>query len=186
MFLQRSAVALARRAAVAPALRRTLATTAVRRNQVPERKFKSLSEVKTDEDLIGPGAQPGTVPTDLEQATGLERLEILGKTEGVDVFDMRPLDASRKGTLDNPIPVRGVGQEQYAGCTGYPADSHIVVWLRMTRDDPIERCPECGSVYKYNYVGPEDDGHHHHHHVEPEYPEPKTWADYLKPEYKWA
>ena len=31
MFLQRSAVALARRAAVAPALRRTLATTAVRR-----------------------------------------------------------------------------------------------------------------------------------------------------------
>ena len=55
----------------------------------------------------------------------------------------------------------------------------------MTREDPVERCPECGSVYKYNYVGPEDDGHHHHH-AEPEYPEPKTWADYLKPEYKWA
>jgi len=37
------------------------------------------------------------VPTDLEQSTGLERLEILGKMEGVDIFDMRPLDASRLG-----------------------------------------------------------------------------------------
>jgi cytochrome c oxidase subunit 5b len=48
--------------------------------------------------LIGPGAKPGTVPTDIEQATGLERFEILGKMEGVDIFDMKPLDASRKGT----------------------------------------------------------------------------------------
>jgi cytochrome c oxidase subunit 5b len=38
------------------------------------------------------------MPTDLEQSTGLERLEILGKMQGVDVFDMSPLDASRKGT----------------------------------------------------------------------------------------
>ena len=55
------------------------------------------TEIKTVEDLVGPGAAPGTVPTDLEQSTGLERLEILGKMEGVDIFDMRPLDASRKG-----------------------------------------------------------------------------------------
>ncbi len=57
-----------------------------------------LVEIKEPEDLIGPGALPGTVPTDLEQATGLERLEILGKMQGVDIFDMKPLDASRKGT----------------------------------------------------------------------------------------
>ena len=50
-----------------------------------------------------PGAQPGTIPTDLEQATGLERLEILGKMQGVDIFDMAPLDASRKGT-QSPSP----------------------------------------------------------------------------------
>jgi len=40
------------------------------------------------------------MPTDLEQATGLERLEILGKMQGVDIFDMSPLDASRKGTYN--------------------------------------------------------------------------------------
>ncbi|KAK4108949.1 COX5B-domain-containing protein [Canariomyces notabilis] len=182
MFLQRSAVAIARRAAVAPALRRSIATSAVRRNAgVPDApKFKTLKEIKTEEDLIGPGTPPGQVPTDLEQSTGLERLEILGKTEGIDVFDMRPLDASRKGTLDNPIMVRSAGEEQFAGCTGYPADSHNVLWLRMTRDRPVERCPECGSVYKMEYVGPQDDHHDHHHHG---WQEPKTMADFVKPEY---
>ena len=49
------------------------------------------------DDLLPPGAEPGTVPTDLDQSTGLERFEILGKMQGIDVFDMKPLDASRKG-----------------------------------------------------------------------------------------
>lgn len=57
----------------------------------------SQAEVKSEADLLPPGAAPGTIPTDLEQATGLERLEILGKMQGVDIFDMKPLDASRKG-----------------------------------------------------------------------------------------
>jgi hypothetical protein len=56
-------------------------------------------EIQSDEDLLPPGAAPGTVPTDLEQATGLERLEILGKMDGIDIFDMKPLDASRKGIM---------------------------------------------------------------------------------------
>ena len=55
------------------------------------------TEVKTMDDLLPPGAEPGTFPTDENQSTGLERLEILGKMQGIDVFDMRPLDASRKG-----------------------------------------------------------------------------------------
>ncbi|KAJ9150888.1 Cytochrome c subunit [Pleurostoma richardsiae] len=186
MFLQRSAVAVARRAAVAPAVRRTFATTLLRRDAVPETssqqtKIKTLSEVKTYDDLLGPGAKPGTVPTDLEQSTGHERLEILGKMEGVDVFDMRPLDASRKGTLENPIVVRSAGDEQYAGCTGFPADSHNVIWLGMSRERPVERCPECGSVYKMEYVGATEDahGHDHHHGFE----EPKTFANFVKPQY---
>ncbi|KAK3944395.1 putative cytochrome c oxidase [Diplogelasinospora grovesii] len=186
MFLQRSAVAVARRAAFSPLLRRSLATTAVmRRDAVPDSttpntKIKTLSEIKSLDDLVGPGAAPGTVPTDLEQATGLERLEILGKMESVDIFDMRPLDASRLGTMENPVLVRSAGDEQYAGCTGVPADSHTVIWLAMTRERPIERCPECGSVYKMEYVGPADDGHGHDHHG---YEEPKTFANFVKPEY---
>ncbi|KAK4039399.1 cytochrome c oxidase subunit VB-domain-containing protein [Parachaetomium inaequale] len=187
MFLQRSAVAVARRAAVsvsAPLLRRSIAATAVRRNAVPDQpKIKSFQEVKTEEDLVGPGALPGTVPTDVEQATGLERLEILGKMEGVDVFDMRPLDASRRGTLEDPIMVRSAGEEQFAGCTGFPADSHNVIWLMMTRERPVERCPECGGVYKMEYVGPQDDHHDHHPHNPHGLEEPKHFSQYVKPEY---
>ena len=56
-------------------------------------------EIQTEEDLIPPGAKPGTVPSDIEHATGLERLELVGKMQGIDIFDLRPLDASRKGML---------------------------------------------------------------------------------------
>ena len=35
------------------------------------------------------------------------------------------------GTLDNPIMVKSFGDEQYAGCTGYPVDSHVVIWLTV-------------------------------------------------------
>ncbi|KAI0378710.1 COX5B-domain-containing protein [Hypomontagnella monticulosa] len=189
MFLQRTAVAVARRAAVSPAVRRGFAVSAIRRdakNVEPHapvgQKIKAFNDIKTEDDLLGPGAAPGSVPTDLEQSTGLERLEILGKMEGVDIFDMRPLDASRKGTLDNPILVKSAGDEQYAGCTGYPADSHVVTWLGMSRERPMERCPECGSVYKMEYVGPQDDGHGHGHDHHG-YEEPKTFANFVKPEY---
>lgn len=62
----------------------------------------TIADIESEHDLLPPGAQPGTVPTDLEQATGLERLEILGKMQGVDIFDMRPLDSSRRGPLTPP------------------------------------------------------------------------------------
>lgn len=71
------------------------------------------AEVKTEDDLLPPGAPVGTIATDLDQSTGLERLEILGKMEGVDVFDMKPLDSTRKGivhpniTLPSPPLQRG-------------------------------------------------------------------------------
>lgn len=69
------------------------------------------------EDLLPPGAKPGTVPSDYEQATGLERLEILGKMQGIDVFDMKPLDASRMG-MSAPIflvRVRAVDDDGFCG-----------------------------------------------------------------------
>ncbi|TGO51248.1 hypothetical protein BOTNAR_0363g00090 [Botryotinia narcissicola] len=193
MFLQRSAIADARRAAVSPVMRRSFSSSIIRREAAPpagssDRKIKKFEEIKTEADLLGPGAAPGTIPTDLDQATGLERLEILGKMQGVDIFDMKPLDASRKGTLDNPIIVKSFGDEQYAGCTGYPVDSHVTIWLTMSRERPVERCPECGNVLKMEYVGPQEDAHDHHHDHHDDghhnYEEPKTFADFVKPEYR--
>jgi cytochrome c oxidase subunit 5b len=39
----------------------------------------------------------------LNQAVGLERYELLGKMQGVDVWDMKPLDSSRIGNKRLPI-----------------------------------------------------------------------------------
>jgi hypothetical protein len=69
-----------------------------RRDRILSANTFGPAEITSETDLIPEGAKPGTMPTDLEQATGLERLEILGKMQGVDIFDMSPLDASRKGT----------------------------------------------------------------------------------------
>lgn len=55
--------------------------------------------------LFGEGGKPGEVPTDIDQATGLERLQLLGELEGVEIFDDAPLDSSRIGTKANPILV---------------------------------------------------------------------------------
>ncbi|KAH0539001.1 hypothetical protein FGG08_004451 [Glutinoglossum americanum] len=171
MFLQRSAFTLARRASTITnksVAQRTISSSLVRRDAKPDdakptdAKLKTFSEIKSEGDLLAPGAAPGIVPTDLMQSTGLERLEILGKMEGVDIFDMKPLDASRKGTLQDPIMVKSFGEEQYCGCTGYPVDSHTTLWLTITRDRPIGRCTECGSVYKMDYLGPTEDSHDHH------------------------
>lgn len=148
----------------------------------PEYKPKKLADIQSEEDLMSPGTTPGSVPTDLEHAVGLERLEIIAKMEGVDIFDMKPLDASRMGTLDNPIMVKSWGDEQYAGCTGFPADSHNTIWLALSRGRPMERCPECGNVLKMQYVGPpvppdpNSDG-------KLNYDEPKNFSYYVRREY---
>ena len=66
----------------------------------------------------------------------------------------------------------------------------------MSRDRPIERCPECGNVLKMDYVGPADDPHAHEHHGSHDHHgadhdgshnyegEPKTFADFVRPEYR--
>src|ERR1700761_9225904 len=107
-----------------------------------------LAEVKTEADLIPPGAARGTVPTDLEQATGLERLEILGKMEGIDIFDMSPLPADRLGTFEDPIVVKSAGEEFQAGCTGSPADSHVVKWLVVRLSPFVHELRSASSKFR--------------------------------------
>lgn len=52
--------------------------------------------------------------------------------EGIDIFNMKPLDAPYKGTIEKPVMVRSAGEEQFVGCTGFPKDSHEVLWLGVS------------------------------------------------------
>ncbi|RKP07925.1 cytochrome c oxidase, partial [Thamnocephalis sphaerospora] len=95
----------------------------------------------------GPGAQPGTVPTDVDQATGLERLELLAKLEGREFFDLSPLKMDRLGTKQDPIIITSTSGERQVGCTGHGIESHETLWLNVTHKHEFDRCPECGSVF---------------------------------------
>ncbi|KAI0078828.1 COX5B-domain-containing protein [Panus rudis PR-1116 ss-1] len=145
----RPAVVVARsvRPAAAIARRAALSTSAIRRSDAPPPA------------IFGEGAKPGEVPTDLNQSTGLERLQVLGAAEGVDVFDYKPLDSSRIGTKADPIKVFSWEPERIIGCTGSPAESHELLWMNLTTEKQ-RRCPECGSVYELDFHG---DANAHHH-----------------------
>ncbi|KAH9917030.1 cytochrome c oxidase polypeptide IV [Fomitopsis serialis] len=103
-------------------------------------------------ELFGPGAKAGEVPTDENQATGLERAQVLAEREGVELFDENPLDSSRIGTLADPIKVLSYEHSRLVGCTGSPAESHELLWMNLTQQKK-RRCPECGSVYELDYQG---------------------------------
>ncbi|KAJ6619780.1 cytochrome c oxidase subunit VB-domain-containing protein [Mycena sp. CBHHK59/15] len=111
--------------------------------------------------LFGPGGKAGEVPTDFEQATGLERFELLGEMEGIDVFDETPLDSSRIGTKKDPIMVLSYDPTRIIGCTGCPADSHDIIWINLTKERQ-RFCSECGSVYQLDYQGADEHEVHHH------------------------
>ncbi|EPX74534.1 cytochrome c oxidase subunit IV [Schizosaccharomyces octosporus yFS286] len=141
---------------------RPLSFTAFRLNknqEITKSAAQELASAKEASDLIGPGGREGEVPTDIEQATGLERLELLAELSGQDAFDMKPLDASRKGTLNDPIIVTSLDPYRHIGCSGSPSGSHDLIWMTVNEHKP-RRCPECGSVYKLKYNGDPHASHH--------------------------
>jgi len=159
----RTAVRAARPAAIAA--RTTLSLKSPSSLRTLHTTFRVASGGPAAPPIYGPGGKAGEVPSDLEQATGLERLQLLGEMEGLDVFDDSPLDSSRVGTKANPILVPSyvcygllicsaelctenmidlqVG-ERIIGCTGSPADSHDTLWFHVNKDKQ-SRCSECGS-----------------------------------------
>ncbi|KAH8921045.1 COX5B-domain-containing protein [Atractiella rhizophila] len=118
--------------------------------------------------LLGPGGRAGEVPTDFEQATGLERFELLHEMEGEEAFDLAPLKVDRMGTMEDPIKVWSLDTERIVGCNGFPVDSHDTMWMTVRYKRRPSRCFECGCVYSLDYHGPPV----HEEDLAPE----KTWA----------
>lgn len=97
---------------------RALASRAVRPSKFATPSFRALSTTarlrSADHHVdhahgpvinVGPGAKAGEVATDENQATGLERYQLLGQHKGVDVFDMQGILMTKQGTLKDPIIV---------------------------------------------------------------------------------
>lgn len=124
---------------------------------------QTIYDIKSTEDLFGPGPKDNTVPTEYEQATGIARYELLGKMAGIDVFDFGSSTPNRIGTPQDPIPVLTQDAFAYVGCGGIQDKNvHELIFLRPTTEE-VARCPECGQCYKAVLVpGAEVHGEHAH------------------------
>lgn len=113
---------------------------------------QDLAEVTGPASLIGQGSKPGVIPTDWDQATGLQRLELLGKREGVDVFDMEMPITEGKGTMESPYLVPTYIGYRYVGCKGSAEHDHKPYWMKV-EEGKVSRCWQCGTVLKAKYLG---------------------------------
>uniref|UniRef100_A0A3Q3D5A3 Cytochrome c oxidase subunit 5B, mitochondrial n=1 Tax=Hippocampus comes TaxID=109280 RepID=A0A3Q3D5A3_HIPCM len=95
---------------------------------------------------------PGTIvlqfqgiPTDEEQATGLERRALEALKLGKDPYSMlKP--KSYAGTKDDPHIVPCIGQKRLVGCL-CEEDNTAIVWFWL-HEGKAQRCPSCGSHYQ--------------------------------------
>ncbi|KAJ1918596.1 Cytochrome c oxidase subunit 4 [Mycoemilia scoparia] len=129
----------------------TLALTsrvALRRFSVATMRLDSNSTVEKQEGLFGPGVPKDRVGTAFDQSTGLERAQLLKALEGKELFDMGPLHINAKGTKQAPIIVESNFNQRLVGCQGHPEEEHEIVWIQVEREHGIDRCPECGNVFK--------------------------------------
>lgn len=152
-MVERGALSSIQRKTMLQAAVRSVARSALRPSSVAVRALSTTPARRSGggaPQLFGPGAKPGEVATDDVQATGLERIQVLGEKEGIEVFDFKPLESSRIGTLADPIKVLSWEPNRIIGCTGSPAESHELLWMNLTAQKN-RRCPECGSVYALDY-----------------------------------
>lgn len=69
--------------------------------------------------IVGPGAASGKAGTEYDQAIGLERIEYLARTHGINIFNNEPLKITSFGTLEAPVLVEAFGSERIVGCKGF-------------------------------------------------------------------
>jgi hypothetical protein len=67
---------------------------------------------------VGAGAKPGTIASQVEQATGLEREEYLLSLQGKKLFNLEPNPPKHFGTKQNPVVIYTQYGERQVGCQG--------------------------------------------------------------------
>ncbi|RXN09382.1 cytochrome c oxidase subunit mitochondrial-like protein [Labeo rohita] len=121
---------------------------------IPFSEWRALSDsVKTV--IIGitgfagpvklPQAFYRSIPTDEEQAAGLERRILQAMKKGQDPYSIfKPKEYT--GTKDDPHIVPSINNKRLVGCL-CEEDNTAVVWFWVHEGNP-QRCPSCGSHYK--------------------------------------
>lgn len=114
------------------------------------------------------------IPSNLQQATGPEREEMIAELEGRDMWDYQL--SGPFGTKDKPVVVESVFSERIVGCpgdcngsccfailigtAGETSNNNEVSWFIVKETEPYS-CKTCGQVFvlKRKHV---QGGHGHH------------------------
>ncbi|XP_018978789.2 cytochrome c oxidase subunit 5B, mitochondrial-like [Cyprinus carpio] len=91
------------------------------------------------------GMAAGGIPTDEEQATGLEKKIMNAMKTGTDPYNMlKPKEYA--GSKSDPHLVPSITNKRIVGCV-CEEDNTAVVWFWL-HEGEAQRCPSCGSHYK--------------------------------------
>uniref|UniRef100_A0A8C8LMH7 Cytochrome c oxidase subunit 5B, mitochondrial n=1 Tax=Oncorhynchus tshawytscha TaxID=74940 RepID=A0A8C8LMH7_ONCTS len=104
--------------------------------------------------ILTRGMAAGGIPTDEEQATGLEKIVMKAAQQGADPYSMlKPKEYA--GSKADPHLVPSVTTKRIVGCVSLCCqkpnhsfeDNTAVVWFWLHQGE-AQRCPSCGSHYK--------------------------------------
>ncbi|XP_057675147.1 cytochrome c oxidase subunit 5B, mitochondrial [Corythoichthys intestinalis] len=129
---------------------RLLARSAVRASSLPSRVLGGphLGPLRVPVPPVVPlsrGMAAGGIPTDEEQATGLEKIIMKAMKEGTDPYSMmKPKEYA--GSKADPHLVPSITNKRIVGCV-CEEDNTAVVWFWLHQGE-AQRCPSCGSHYK--------------------------------------
>ncbi|KAK5851502.1 hypothetical protein PBY51_023049 [Eleginops maclovinus] len=91
------------------------------------------------------GMAAGGIPTDEEQATGMEKIIMTALKDGKDPYSMlKPKEYA--GSKEDPHVVPSITSQRIVGCV-CEEDNTAVVWFWL-HEGEAQRCPSCGSHYK--------------------------------------
>ncbi|KAJ8285907.1 hypothetical protein GJAV_G00032350 [Gymnothorax javanicus] len=91
------------------------------------------------------GMAAGGIPTDEEQATGMEKTIMQALKKGTDPYSMlKPKDYT--GSKEDPHLVPSITNKRIVGCV-CEEDNTCVIWFWLHAGEP-QRCPSCGAHYK--------------------------------------
>ncbi|XP_033986665.1 cytochrome c oxidase subunit 5B, mitochondrial [Trematomus bernacchii] len=91
------------------------------------------------------GMAAGGIPTDEEQATGMEKIIMKAMKEGSDPYSMLKPKAYA-GSKADPHIVPSITSQRIVGCV-CEEDNTAVVWFWL-HEGEAQRCPSCGSHYQ--------------------------------------
>uniref|UniRef100_A0A8C5M0B7 Cytochrome c oxidase subunit 5B, mitochondrial n=1 Tax=Leptobrachium leishanense TaxID=445787 RepID=A0A8C5M0B7_9ANUR len=87
----------------------------------------------------------GGIPSDTQQATGLEKAIMTAEEHGDDPYSvLKP--RSYAGTKEDPHIVPSITDKRIVGCI-CEEDNTSVIWFWLHKGE-AQRCPSCGAHYK--------------------------------------